>query len=254
MKISKIDSRNHEIAKKLALSGKSLSFDDKYFILENYNAAATNLISKNAAYFTPPLIAREMTLECYDEPDKRVLDLGAGIGCLSFFVYQKAKWWSRKNNIEIICIEQNPEYIEIGKTIVPEATWICGDIFDEELIKSLGRFDEVISNPPYGIFPRTDWLYNYQSQFMVAEVAMKVSDHGVFLLAQADCPFQYSGKKMYMEKTCTKYERFHKKTGIFFHMNCGIDLDPTKCDDYIFKNLNKNMLFEIVIVSKDEEL
>lgn len=253
MRISKVASKKHEEAVELALSGKDLTFDEKWQILNDYNAAANHLISKNAAFFTPPAIAKEMIIECIDRPKKRVLDLGAGIGCISFFLNEQNRMWGRNRELEIICIELNKDYIEIGKRIVPEATWIHGDMFDEDLIKSLGRFDEVISNPPYGIAKKVDWLNLNLSQYMTAEVAMKVSDHGVFLLAQSDCPFKYSGNRSYKKVDCSKYEKFHKNTGIYFNMNCGIDLDPTMNEDFIFKNLNKKMLFEIVILSHEEE-
>jgi predicted RNA methylase len=253
MRISKIASKKHEEAVELALSGKELTFDEKWQILNDYNAAANHLISKNAAFFTPPAIAKEMIIECIDKPKKRILDLGAGIGCISFFINEQQKIWGKENEIEIICLELNADYIEIGKSIIPEATWIHGDMFDQDLIKSLGKFDEVVSNPPYGIIQKTNWLNLNLSQYTAAEIAMKVSNHGVFLLAQNDCPFKYSGNKSFEKVYCKRYDKFHKDTGIYFHMNCGIDLNPKMNKEYIFKNLNKNMLFEIVILSNEKE-
>lgn len=31
---------------------------------------------------------------------------------------------------ELVCVELNPRYVEVGHKVLPEAEWICGDIFD----------------------------------------------------------------------------------------------------------------------------
>lgn len=45
---------------------------------------------------------------------------------------------------DITCVELNPHYVEVGKKVVPEATWICADVLDPFLPDLLGQFDFAI--------------------------------------------------------------------------------------------------------------
>ena len=45
----------------------------------------------------------------------------AGIGRLSYYQYL------RNNPTHITCVELNPEYVMIGKRVLPQAEWITGD-------------------------------------------------------------------------------------------------------------------------------
>ena len=149
-----------------------------------------------------------------------------------------------------MCVELNPDFIRVGERILPEATWVRGDIFQRSVIEGLGRFDEVISNPPYGLRPElTDpnWLTKAPSQYMAAEVAMKVSKHAIFLLNQGDCPFAYSGRQRFEYTKAEAYTKFNEKTGVVFEMNCGLD---TSAYENAWKGTKQ--ITEIVIVSKEQ--
>jgi len=249
-KISKIKTKQHLKAMDLAYSDKSLSIDDREFILEHYNPMACHLVGKAGIFFTPRSIAKKMQIEIIDIEGKRLLDLCAGIGGLSYDAWKNHACYVRNDNFEIVCIENNPEFIDVGKRVLPEATWIQADAFDKQTYENLGYFHQVISNPPYGIsLPENKWLQPGLSQFKAVEAAMKVSNDAVFILLQGDCPFEYSGRQMYKRKENKKYEKFHEKTGIVFEMNCGIDLSFCNAD---WNGLSPGMQFEIVCISKEE--
>ena len=54
--------------------------------------------------------------------------------------------------LELFCLEQNPEFVRIGKRVLPDAVWIEGSFLDPSTVEQLqgARIHEVISNPPYG--------------------------------------------------------------------------------------------------------
>ncbi len=219
-RISKVQTKAHDKACELVDNNQDLTLDDRIFILNNWNPMASHNVGKTATFFTPLALAKELQIETLNTTDKRVLDLCAGIGALAFWALQ---WHYSNENLKIVCIEHNPEFVRVGKRVLPEALWLCKDAFDPQTYEGLGQFDEVISNPPYGLSLGNGWLNKLPSQFQAAEIAMKVSDTATFLLAQGDCPFEFSGKQMFSYTTSNSYERFHKKTGIYFHPNCGID-------------------------------
>jgi len=194
-----------------------------------------------------------MKIEMMDMTGKRLLDPFAGIGMLSYVMWKQHAEWENNDNFEIVCIEYSPEFVRVGKRVLPEATWIYGDAFDKSTYENLGKFDQVICNPPYGTQVKNNgWLHKNPSQYRAAEMAMKVSDHAVFLLQQDDCPFEYSGKQIFKKTQNSKYEKFHKETGIYLNMNCGIDLSHIQYKAE-WVGLGPNMMFEIVIVSKNTD-
>jgi predicted RNA methylase len=79
---------------------------------------------------------------------RRVVDIGAGTGRLAHAVLC-ANLWNPKQ-VRVTAVEFNPEYVRIGGRLLPEVEWIEGDFYDLTLWQSLPRFDEAISNPPFG--------------------------------------------------------------------------------------------------------
>jgi hypothetical protein len=218
MKLSKNKTKKHKEAEAI-LNKDSLTFEEKKFVLENWHEGATNMNSSVGAFFTPSGLARDFSIEIGHD---NLVDLCAGIGCLSFYAYY------HRGIRNITCVEINPEYLKIGKKILPEANWILGDVLDVDLIKSLGEFTQSISNPPFGNIKSTkvkNWLKYTGSdfEFKVIEIASKISKQGTFILPQMSTPFKYSGEGFMQSNESEKYNKFKDQTKIEFEFNCGID-------------------------------
>lgn len=122
-KLTKQQSTNHRAAHVL-LDKAELSFDDKMFVYQNWHEGAEHDSSRSGAFFTPLNLANDFKLEVHGP---KILDLCAGIGILSF-CYRHFR--HHEQIPHITCVEINPEYVRIGKKLLPEATWICADVFD----------------------------------------------------------------------------------------------------------------------------
>lgn len=219
-KLTKAQAKAHKAAVDL-LSNDTLSEDDKWFVLENWQESAEHINSIAGAFFTPVGLARDFTIEV---SGLRILDLCAGIGCLSFQYAQKCLW--DRSKPEIVCVEKNPAYATVGRKILPEARWIEGDAFD--LPSDIGRFDCVIRNPPFGATARGQKggprYTGNKFEYHVIDVASDIASYGVFIIPQGAAPFRYSGQPSY-EQTCGDdgYKAFVSQTGIELGHSCGID-------------------------------
>jgi predicted RNA methylase len=244
LKISKQDAKKHAEADRLTRLERNLTEDEKDFVIDNWVPGSAS-ISLGKAFFTPAPIAHDLAIETHTNP-KSVLDICAGIGSLSLAVKR-----FRSTVEKLVCVELNEEFVRVGRKIVPEAQWICADVFNEETWKNIGQFDDVISNPPFGKVKRSgDWGQKLQytandAEFLVAEIALRHSQWATFVLPQSACPFQYSGKQYYMRVDNEKYNRFNRETGINFHMNCGIDTSV-----YLDEWKGVRVQVEIVIINR----
>ncbi|MFC3190044.1 hypothetical protein ACFSKS_12480 [Pseudocitrobacter faecalis] len=115
-RISKKESANHNKVMELVHSDKQLTQDDKEFIFNNYQGDG---IGATGAFFTPEMLAWDFILDAGCSGD--CIELCAGIGRLSYYQFL------RNNPSHITCVELNPEYVQIGKRVLPEAEWITGD-------------------------------------------------------------------------------------------------------------------------------
>lgn len=222
-KLTKIEARNHAKACEL-LQKDRLTIDERIFVLDNWHEGANHVNSAAGAFFTPSGLARDFIL---DAGGRRGIDLCAGIGGLAFWLvlHERVR--------ELVCVEINPDYIEVGRKIVPEATWIQADVFDLPEL-GLGHFDFAVSNPPFGKSPRragkaaryTGSTFEYH----VMDLARDVADAGTFIVPQNSAPFVFSGQRNYQSKPSAAYLQFSEQTGIELGAGCGVDTDLYRND------------------------
>jgi len=157
------------------LEKDKLTDDERWFVLENWRPSAGDVTDGNA-YFTPMSVAQSVAIETIDQG--HLLDLCAGTGRLSLHVYLRARNVHWEDKIQITAVESNPDFVEVGRKVLPMVNWICDDIFRKDMWKGK-RFTAVISNPPFGSRKRVDWLgYNGPMSLMALEIALRVSDAG----------------------------------------------------------------------------
>ena len=231
-KLSKDEARRHQQALDI-LKQDVLSDDDKEFVLNHYHEAATNVNTVAGAFFTPLDLAWDHAFEmaCKDRPGIRAIDLCAGIGVLSYALAH------RYANVEITCVEINPEYVAVGKKIVPKTNWICMDVMDLEALRALGPFDYAMSNPPFGRVPtfrgrRPARYRGGEAEYKVIDVAADIARAGVFIVPQESVGFKYSGVQHFSSVQSDKCSAFLEQTGLNLEHGCGIDTSgygPWKC-------------------------
>ncbi|WP_146772049.1 class I SAM-dependent methyltransferase [Lentzea atacamensis] len=238
--------RLHEQACRLVDSDRPLDEDEKEFVLDHYLASSTARSASDRAHFTPAGLAREMAhLEVFGE---RVVDLCAGIGRLAFHCRDS---WGRypHGSRPLVCIERNPEYVRVGKRVVPEAQWICADVMDiPTMLDELGTFDYAVSNPPYGAVPRSaDAPGGYRGrrfEYHVIALASMIARRGTFLIPQTAAPFSYSGLPGLQRDTGDdEYRKFVAATGIELKPEPSVGIDTAFYkDDW----LDVNVVVEVV--------
>ncbi len=219
-KLTKSERKAHNQAEEI-LQKNILTEDEKEFVLKNWHPAASFDVGASGAFFTPFDLAADFRI---DAGTGRIIDLCAGIGSLAYWV--KNFPWGADAPTELICVEINPTYVEIGKKIVPEATWICANVFDI-LDMDLGHFDHAIANPPFGKVNRHGYASPRYSgadfAYHVLDIASEIADFGAFILPQGSAPFQLSGVPFYSRRESRAYLKFHEQTGIFLDAGAGID-------------------------------
>ncbi len=219
-RLSKAQAKAHAEAEAI-LAKDRLSEAEKFFVLENWQESAHHVNNLAGAFFTPWPLARDLSIEVNRG---RVIDLCAGIGVLSFFC--------ERNADEIVCVEKNPDYVRVGRKMLPDARWIEGDIFD--LPRDLGAFDFAISNPPFGAIKRakaTSPRYRGADfEYHVIDIASDLADYGVFIVPQMSAPFRYSGEQCFTRSASEKYAAFAGATSIALEPSCGIDTSVYRND------------------------
>lgn len=218
-KLSKAQFKAHNEAEEL-LKNDALSWDDRELVLANWDPSARHVNSAAGAFFTPSGLAFDFALMLGNPP--RILDLCAGIGALSFAI----AYPNHHDRPEIVCVEKNPDYVRVGRKVLPEAEWIEADVLDVPGM-NLGRFDAVISNPPFGKIKRdgNKTSPNYKGadfEFHVIDIAMSMSDFGMFILPQMSAGFKYSGRPFYERDKDGKAFEYQRQRGLHFDA-CSID-------------------------------
>lgn len=262
MKLTKKQVKSHNEAVEL-LKKDVLSFDDKLFVLDNWHEGAENINSAAGAFFTPYYLARDFKLEIYNG-NNRIIDLCAGIGALSLPHYEFCLMMDIEP--DITCIELNPKYIEVGKKILPKAKWIEASALDLNFLNTLGTFNQVISNPPYGKIKTaltidSNNLLKYKGsefEFKLIDVASNIAEYGSFLIPQGSTPFKYSGNRYFEDlrieddgsRLGNKVKKFIKETRLEYEFGVGVDTSYFKEDWKGVKPICEIVNFDF---SKDEE-
>jgi hypothetical protein len=225
-RLSKKKSKLHHAACDLLKKDK-LTYEEKEFVLQNWNESAEHTNGVAGAFFTPIGLARSLAVEA--DTTGMILDLCAGIGVLGFAL--------RPDGDGLTCVEINPAYVAVGQKILPKATWICADAFGY-----MGYSHVVIANPPYGKVNTHKNVYG-RFEYDLINFAVDRARRGVFLIPQSLCPFQYSGGRQYVEVVNNTYQKFSEATGVVFEMNCGIDTSIHAAE---WASITKPPLLEIV--------
>ncbi len=222
-KLTRDQSKRHASAVK-RLAQDTLSFEDQEYILTHWQEAAYHINSDDGAFFTPPSLAWDMAL---DVQGPRILDLCAGIGTLAFAAYHHGSY-GRTNPRQLVCVEKNPAYIEVGRRLLPQATWIEGDVFNlpADFLETYGPFDCVIANPPFGGIKMSRRAPRYRGgdfELGLIDIASDLAPYGVFIIPQMSSPFVYSGAPHYQRRETSRSQAFYKQTGITLEAGCGVD-------------------------------
>ena len=213
-RVTKNESQLHLKVMKLVHSDKYLKENDKEFIFNNYRGDG---IGATGAFFTPEMLAWDFMLDagCSDD----CIELCAGIGRLSYYQF------IRNKPSHITCVELNPEYVLIGKRVLPQAEWITGDA----LQYTPDRFYRVAyGNPPFGKI-NTSGAYTgrytgSEFEYKIIDRAREYSSYGVWIVPQGSAGFKYSGHTYYDRSIqSAKYIKFEKDTGLILHPGVGID-------------------------------
>ncbi|RPK28812.1 hypothetical protein EES39_41070 [Streptomyces sp. ADI92-24] len=222
-KLTKEQERLHREASRLVKLSRDLTEEERETVLDHWQESSTTSNSLDGAFFTPEGLALDLRLEVNGQ---RVIDLCAGIGRLAWAVQDK--WHQRfegRPPRELVCVEKNPAYVEVGRKVVPEARWICADVFTLDPA-TLGRFDYAVANPPFGRVERTGNGPRYRGpnfEFHAIDIASTLARKGVFVVPQMSAPFRISDVPSYEEQHSTAYERFHRETGFTLSSRVGID-------------------------------
>lgn len=212
-RVTKKESQLRLKVMELVHSDRQLTEDDKEFIFNNYRGDG---IGATGAFFTPEMLAWDFMLDagCSDD----CIELCAGIGRLSYYQF------IRNKPSHITCVELNPEYVLIGKRVLPQAEWITGDA----LQYTPDRFYRVAyGNPPFGKI-NTSGAYTgrytgSEFEYKIIDRAREYSSYGVWIVPQGSAGFKYSGHTYYDRSIqSAKYIKFEKDTGLILHPGVGI--------------------------------
>lgn len=220
-KLTKAQRKAHDEAEAI-LKKDRLTDDEREFVFRNWHEGANHINGAAGAFFTPFDLAADFAL---DGVGSRVIDLCAGIGVLSYFIYHRVTYGGKLP--EITCIEINPRYCEIGRKLLPEARWINADVFDWRDLE-LGHFNIAVGNPPFGKVRRSANGPRYRGaefEFHVIDIAADIADHGAFIIPQQSASFQYSGRPYFERRTSGRGVDFSKATG--FEMDAGVGIDTS---------------------------
>lgn len=214
-RLTKVQAKAHAEAVAL-LSKPALCLEEREFVFDNWQESANHVNSAAAAFFTPLDLAFHLAIET--SGCRTFIDLCAGIGALAYATLQH----NHHAGVDrMVCVEVNPDYVAVGRKLVPEAEWIVANV---ESLPDLGLFDMALSNPPFGkVCKIRGPRYSTEADLAVIDIASGLAMYGTFIMPQMSLPFEYSGVAHHRIRPSAKFDKFNKATGIELHAGCGVD-------------------------------
>lgn len=223
-KLTKPEWRAHAAAADLLDASRPLTGDECEQVLHNWNPGAINDQTSSGVFFTPVSLAMDFHLEV--PQGGRVVDLCAGIGTLAYFATGR-HWYAqtRPRYDRIFCVERNPAFVAVGKRLLPEATWICGDVLDPEVLQQIGVVDFAFCNPPFGRMMQSPFsaprYHGGEAEFKVLDVATTLAPSGAAIIPRMSAPFDSVGS--FKRRPSPKYSAFQEAVGVTLDGGVGID-------------------------------
>jgi len=223
-KLTKPEWRAHAAASALLDAGRPLTGIEREQVFQDWNPGAINDQTSNGVFFTPVSLAMDFHLEV--PQGGTVVDLCAGIGTLAYFATGR-HWYAqtRPRYEQLICVERNPAFVAVGKRLLPEATWICGDVLDPKIWQQIGTVDFAFCNPPFGRMMQSPFhaprYHGGEAEFKVLDVATMLARSGAAIIPRMSAPFDSVGR--FDRRPSPKYSAFHSAVGVTLDGGVGID-------------------------------
>lgn len=223
-KLTKREWKAHAAAVALLDNGQPLTDDEKEQIFRDWHPGAISDQTSAGVFFTPVDMAIDFHLEI--PQGGAVVDLCAGIGTLAYFGTGR-HWYeqTRPDFTRIICVERNPAFVAVGKRLLPEAEWICGDVLDPETWAEIGAVDFAFCNPPFGRMMRSHYdaprYEGAEGEFKVLDVATMLASEGAAIIPRMSAPFD--SVNSFERRPSPKYAAFQSAVGVTLDGGVGID-------------------------------
>jgi len=209
-KLSKAELAAHRAAVQLLERG-NLTLDEREQIYADWHEGAGGDQTAASAYFTPLDLANDMVFEMPSHGS--FVDLCAGTGRLAYFAGGQHRFEPHQYS-RIVCVERNPAFVAVGKQLLPQAEWICGDALDPAVIRQIGRVDVAICNPPFGTITRSDFTApRYKGKridLAVMDVAATVAPECWAIVPENVAPWDRRGDR----RESPHADAFTKATGL----------------------------------------
>lgn len=153
-------------------------------------------------------------------PRVKVCPHCAGIGGLARAALDR---WEQHPWLRVVCVEINPDYVAVGKRVVPEAEWLQIDMREAEAQLAGLQVEQVVSNPPFGNVAGCK-----QAHYVAAEIAARLGRRGgVFIMPAGALPWRFSGRQGFEHVPNARYEKWSRESGVVLSPNCGVDTTPS---------------------------
>lgn len=219
-KLSKAELAAHRAAVALLESGRPLSLDDCHQVLEYWHEGAGGDQTAAGAFFTPCDMASDLLFEMPHHGT--FVDLCAGTGRLAYLAGGQGRFEPHRYS-RIVCVERNPAYVAVGKRVLPDAEWICGDVLDPAVRRQIGQVDFAISNPPFGAITKSEHraprYHGQQFDLAVCDVAAAVAPSCWAIVPQSRARWDYRGNRQESRHA----DAFLQATGLDFWRFSSLD-------------------------------